>query len=102
MARAAAGQGIYGGLARFAAERRGFVATVLAQVRDRGPLGASQLAESTPGAGGWWGWSDGKTALEFLFWAGEVTTATRRGFERLYDLPERVLPRAVLEAPTPS
>ena len=53
------------------------------------------------GEGGWWGWSDGKLALEFLFWAGLVTTATRRGFERVYDLPERALPRAVLDAPTP-
>ena len=52
-------------------------------------------------AGGWWGWSDGKGALEFLFWAGLVTTATRRGFERIYDLPERVLPKAVLATPTP-
>ncbi|HEX6011779.1 MAG TPA: crosslink repair DNA glycosylase YcaQ family protein [Geminicoccaceae bacterium] len=102
MARAAAGQGIYGGLARFAAERREFVAAVLAQVRDRGPLTAAQLDGAVPGAGGWWGWSDGKLALEFLFWAGEVTTAARRGFERLYDVPERVLPRAVLAAPTPS
>jgi len=40
-------------------------------------------------------------ALEYLFWAGEVSTAARRGFERLYDIPERVLPAAVLAAPTP-
>ena len=38
-------------------------------------------------------------ALEWLFWAGQVTTATRRGFERVYDLPERVAARAVLAAP---
>ena len=36
-----------------------------------------------------------------MVWAGEVTTAQRRGFERVYDLPERVLPADVLEAPTP-
>jgi hypothetical protein len=36
-----------------------------------------------------------------LFWAGRITTASRRGFERLYDLTERVLPRAVLDAPVP-
>src|SRR5262249_46604402 len=38
---------------------------------------------------------------EWLFWAGEVTSASRRGFERLYDLPERVLPASVIAAPTP-
>lgn len=101
MARAAAGQGIYGGLARFARERRAFIDEVLAEIRARGPLGASELTNAVPGQGGWWGWSDGKGALEFLFWAGLVTTATRRGFERIYDLPERVLPQAVLTTPTP-
>lgn len=101
MARAERGEGIYGELARFAAERRPYLAAVLAEVTDRGPLGASELSEAGRGAGGWWGWSDGKRALEFLFWAGRVTTAGRRGFERLYDLPERVLPAAILAIPTP-
>jgi uncharacterized protein len=102
MHRAAAGQGIYGGIARFARERSAYVAAVLAEVRARGPLAAGELADGSRGAGGWWGWSDGKLALEYLFWAGLVTTATRRGFERLYDLPERALPRAVLQSATPS
>ena len=102
MERARAGQGIYEGIARFARERRGFVDAVLAEVRARGPLAAGDLAQGGRGEGGWWGWSDGKLALEFLFWAGLVTTGTRRGFERVYDLPERALPRTVLEAPTPS
>lgn len=100
MARAEQGIGIYGGLARFGRERRSYIDEVLAQVRGRGPLAASDL-EGTRGEGGWWGWSDAKHALEWLFWAGLVTTATRRGFERLYDLPERVLPAAVLAVPTP-
>src|SRR6185295_11520248 len=53
--------------------------------------------------GPWWGWSDAKYAMEWLFFAGEVTTATRRGaFERVYDLTERVLPAAVLALPTPA
>jgi len=43
-----------------------------------------------------------KIGLEALFWSGEITTAYRKGFERVYDLPERVLPRAILDAPTPS
>ncbi|WP_372400007.1 winged helix-turn-helix domain-containing protein [Azospirillum sp. HJ39] len=101
MARAERGEGIYGELARFAAERRPYLDSVLAEVAARGPLGASELSEAGRGAGGWWGWSDGKRALEFLFWAGRVTTAGRRGFERLYDLPERVLPASVLDIPTP-
>lgn len=51
---------------------------------------------------GWWEWSHTKHALEWLFWAGKITTATRRGsFARVYDLPERVLPRAILDLPTP-
>lgn len=101
MARAERGEGTYSGLVRFAQEKRAYIAQVLAEVAARGPLGASELTEAGRGAGGWWGWSDGKRALEFLFWSGRVTTAARRGFERLYDLPERVLPAAVLAAPTP-
>ena len=101
MARAERGEGTYGELARFATERRPYIDSVLAEVAARGPMGASELSEAGRGAGGWWGWSDGKRALEYLFWAGLVTTAGRRGFERLYDLPERVLPAAILDTPTP-
>ncbi len=102
MARARAGQGIYGGIAAFAREQPSFVAAVLDEVRRRGPLAAGELAQGGRGEGGWWGWSQGKLALEFLFWGGLLTTAARRGFERVYDLPERCLPHAVLAAPTPA
>ncbi|MBS7539493.1 winged helix-turn-helix domain-containing protein [Ancylobacter lacus] len=106
MERAARGEGIYGGLARFARERPDYVRAVLEEVRARGPLAAGELTEGGrvdggKGEGGWWGWSAGKQALEYLFWAGAVTTAERRGFERLYDLPERVLPADALAAPVP-
>ena len=101
MARAARGEGIYGELARFGAERTGFIAEVLREVETRGALSARELQEGGRGAGAWWGWSDGKRALEWLFWAGRVTTAARRGFERVYDLPERVLPPGILGLPTP-
>ena len=68
---------------------------------DRGPLAASQLSNAGERRGAWWGWNDGKLAMEWLFFAGIVTTATRRrAFERVYDLTERVLPPAVLALPT--
>ena len=79
-----------------------FIDAVLEQVREHGPLSAGELIESGKSTGPWWGWSDGKRALEWLFWAGKVTTAYRRGFERVYDLPERVLPKEILARPTPS
>jgi uncharacterized protein YcaQ len=95
----------WGGMRRVAAEQPELLAQVLTDVRERGPISASRLVaeESRPKrTGPWWDWSDAKRAIEFLFWSGQVTSARRRGFERLYDLPERVLPRAVMEAPTPS
>jgi uncharacterized protein YcaQ len=101
MARAARGEGTYGGLARFGRERRAFIEEVRREIEARGPMGAGELSAGGKGQGSWWGWSDGKRALEWLFWAGEVTTRTRRGFERIYDLPERALPASVLNAPTP-
>jgi uncharacterized protein YcaQ len=46
--------------------------------------------------GSWWNRTDTKRICEWLFGIGQLTTGTRRGFERLYDLPERVLPAEVL------
>ncbi|HEY8574161.1 winged helix-turn-helix domain-containing protein [Phenylobacterium sp.] len=96
------GTGVWKGVARFLRERRDFVDRVLEEIRDRGPLAASDLELGHKGQGGWWGWSEAKRAVECLFWTGELTTATRRGtFERVYGLPEKVLPSAVVQAPTP-
>ncbi|MFB4394745.1 MULTISPECIES: winged helix-turn-helix domain-containing protein [unclassified Pseudomonas] len=102
MARAAQGEGIYQQLAKFGRERQDVIARVLATVREQGALGAGSLSTREERAGPWWDWSEEKHALEWLFAAGQVTVAGRRGFERLYDLPERVLPKAILEQPTPS
>jgi uncharacterized protein len=93
----------WGSMQRIQRERPNLVADILAQVRDRGPLAASELDHDGPKrAGPWWSWSDAKRAMEWLFWSGQVSSARRRRFERLYDLPERVLPREVLAAPTPA
>lgn len=86
-------EGIYGGLVRFVKRRRAYVDEILREVTDRGPLRAAELEMGAPRKGGWWGWSDAKRALEWLFWSGQVTTSTRKSFERLYDLTERVFPK---------
>lgn len=92
----------YASLHRFATERRDFVQRVLCEIRDRGPLGASALSEAGKSSGSWWGWSDGKQAVEWLFWTGDLTTHERRNFERIYDLSERTLPSKIANAATPS
>jgi uncharacterized protein YcaQ len=99
MRRAAQGQGIYQGLAKFGREQQSAIGRVLQAVRDQGALGAGSLSTREERARPWWDWSTEKLALEWLFAAGKVTVAGRRGFERLYDLPERVLPAAVLDHP---
>jgi uncharacterized protein YcaQ len=101
MQRAAQYTGMYRGITSFARSKRRFVDAVLREVRERGPVSAGDL-EPGGGKGSWWGWSDTKAALEFLFWAGSVTTAARRGFERVYDLTERVIPAEILARPFPA
>jgi uncharacterized protein YcaQ len=95
----------WGNMRRIVAEQPDLVAWVLDEVRDRGPLTAAEIEHDAPRSKDHWGWnwSVVKQALEWLFYSGEVTAAERTtSFARRYDLPERVLPRQVLEAPTPS
>jgi len=104
MAHAQAGLGMWKGIARFAGDNASFVEHVLSIVNDKGPVTAGEIAqEDKRSKDNWgWNWSREKTALEYLFRAGLVTTADRRNFERVYDLPDRVIPKSVLELPTPS
>jgi len=88
------------GMTRLAREKPDYVAAVLKQVAERGPLRTSDLEEGAKSLGGWWGWGDGKRALEYLFLSGQVTASERRGFERLYDITERVIPASLLSAPS--
>jgi uncharacterized protein YcaQ len=101
MRRAEAGIGIYRGIAEFAADNPDYIRAVVDEIRRRGPLAAGDLDDPGARSGPWWGWHKGKTALEYLFWAGHVTTGHRRGFERVYDLTERAIPDAILSVPTP-
>ena len=70
-----------------------------AELAARGPLRASEIEhESNKRQGPWWGWSDVKRGLETLFRQGDVVSAGRQRFERVYGLPAQVLPESVLDA----
>ncbi|HEY0383412.1 MAG TPA: crosslink repair DNA glycosylase YcaQ family protein [Candidatus Elarobacter sp.] len=101
MERAKRGLGTWGRIARAVHDEPGLLKRLLATIAQNGPTAASGF-DGARGKGSWWGWSDVKIGLEALFWCGEITTAYRKGFERVYDLPERVLPRAILDTPAPS
>jgi uncharacterized protein YcaQ len=94
---------------KIAEDSPGLIDDLLAAVKELGPVGAGKLEDELGGSprrarasGGWWNRSDVKHACEYLFAAGQLTTGARQGFERLYDLPERVLPAEVLAAPAVS
>jgi uncharacterized protein YcaQ len=94
----------WGRIGRLVRERPGYVDWVYDEVVARGPVTAGEVAEDEKRSTEEWGWNwtDAKTALEYLFYAGRVAIANRRNFERHYDLPERVLPASVLALPTPT
>jgi len=80
-----------------------YIASVLAEVTERGPLAASQLSDPRRQTGEWWDRrSTGRRALELLFGDGVLSAWRSPNFERIYDLTERVVPAAVLEVPTPA
>ncbi len=77
-------------------EAPGYLEAVLDGVREKGPVCVSDLDDPGERKGPWWGYSDGKIALEWHFLTGAVTTSSRRNFTRYYDLAERVIPSNVL------
>ncbi|MEM0943829.1 MAG: crosslink repair DNA glycosylase YcaQ family protein [Pseudomonadota bacterium] len=77
-------------------------AEVLARVRDGGSVMAREVGEGeTRSSGGWWDWHPSKTALEFLWRTGELAVCHREGFQKCFDLTERVIPAEAL-APHPT
>jgi uncharacterized protein YcaQ len=96
----------WGVLRRLAQRDPGYVESVRAEVHARGQVLARELAPTTvrrKRAASWWSWDDRKGALAYLFWAGEITAIrSATTFERVYAPLDRVLPAAVLAAPTPA
>ena len=96
---------VWAGVERVAKQNPDLVRFVRGEVAARGPISARDLeiVEERDRSNWGWNWSRVKTALEWLFYVGEVTSARRNSqFERVYDLPERVIPPSVLAAPTPA
>ena len=73
---------------------------VMGEIRERGPLGSRHF-EGGPNVGGMWNLKPAKRMLEALWSAGRLVIAARDGFQRMYDLTERVIPGEVLGAPVP-
>jgi hypothetical protein len=67
------------------------VEAALERVTKEGPLGSGDF-EGKKSSSGWWGWKPSKRALEALFSAGDLMVTRRDGFQRIYDLTERILP----------
>jgi uncharacterized protein YcaQ len=66
---------------------------VLARIKAEGELGSKDFAHPPGGKrGAWWDWKPAKSALELLLWKGDLMVTARQGFQRIYDLTERVLP----------
>jgi uncharacterized protein YcaQ len=102
MARAA--EDAWGSIQRINREKPHLIADVRRAVTLDGPVRSNELglerAEKKPGQ--MWNWDDGKVALEYLFWSGEVGAARRVNFERHYDLIERILPPHIRDQQTPT
>lgn len=118
------GGGHWGIFDRALRDHGDLVEPVLERIRAEGPLGSRDFegaggkpgaaaggAVYQPGAGGsaagtsssaMWDWKPAKMVLEALWDRGILAIAGRNAFQRRYDLAERVVPRALLEAPTPS
>lgn len=72
---------------------------VLDQIKSEGPLRSSDVGKGEArGSGGWWDWHPSKTALEYLWRSGALAVVGREGFQKRYDLTERVLEAHLCDA----
>ena len=85
----------------FIADKK-LVQYVYDRIKGEGPLCARNFEEKMePGQKGWWNWKPTKIALEQLFLQGTLMVKARKGFQKVYDLTERVLPQGIdLKTPT--
>ena len=76
----------------------GQLQTVLDQIKERGPVSSSDVGKDEKrGSGGWWDWHPSKTALEYLWRSGALCVVGRNGFQKQYDLTERVIDQNLID-----
>lgn len=68
---------------------------LLARIRSDGPLRSRELEAKSKKGSGWWDWKPAKKALEQLYMQGDLMVSDREGFQKTYDLTERVLPKGI-------
>jgi uncharacterized protein len=68
---------------------------LLARIRSDGPIRSGDVESNTPKRAGWWDWKPAKKALEQMYMEGDLMVSDRAGFQKTYDLTERVLPSHV-------
>lgn len=74
---------------------RKLMTKVLSRIEKEGPLGSKDLDERRTKSTGWWDWKPAKRAVEALYLEGELMISSRAGFQKTYDLTERVLPAGI-------
>ena len=90
-------------LGNFYSRHQSLTERLYRRIRDEGPVKAGDVSTRVGKKGTWWDWDEAKSALEYLFYAGRVTTRRRdRDFARVYDLTENVIPADILNVRTPS
>ena len=91
------GDPIWQSIAEVARDHPDYVRSVYDEITERGPLTVSDLSDPGARTGPWWGYGHGKHALEWLFTKGRITSRRTNGFNRVYDLTERVIPERLLD-----
>jgi uncharacterized protein len=95
MRRSSTGEGVWGSVRNVGIETPELLRRIETEIRKLGPMSAGELEKALlteRRTAGWWGWSECKRAVEWLFWIGRLTTASRRNFERIYGLTEQIFP----------
>src|SRR5690606_31572239 len=82
--------------ARSLRKHSGLFPDILRRIEQQGPMSSADFGDEHGSRGGsWWDWKPAKSALELLYCLGELMVLERRGFQRVYDLRERVLPAGI-------